>query len=171
MNIEDLRTLDDKGLLLRRQDMVGELASLRFQHATGQLDNTAQLRTLRRSLARVNTVIRQREAEQARIIADQEVRQSSIDAERSVAQREIEKQRLIREQEIAKEQAVEAADVERHKQIALAEREHLAVRLVSDDGDRGQERGSDRASDSRLCNRIRGYFTLGFHLSNPPGMI
>lgn len=62
MNIEDLRTLDDKGLLLRRQDMVGELASLRFQHATGQLDNTATLRTLRRGLARVNTVIRQREA-------------------------------------------------------------------------------------------------------------
>lgn len=63
MNNEELRTLDDKGLLLRRQDMVGELASLRFQHATGQLDNTARLRALRRSLARVNTVIRQREAE------------------------------------------------------------------------------------------------------------
>ena len=63
MKIEDLRTLDDKGLLLRHQDMVGELASLKFQHATGQLDDTAKLKSLRRSLARVNTVIRQREAD------------------------------------------------------------------------------------------------------------
>ncbi len=63
MNIADLRTLDDKGLLLRRQDTVGELASLKFNHATGQLDNTARLRSLRRDLARINTVIRQREAE------------------------------------------------------------------------------------------------------------
>jgi len=63
MNISDLRTLDDKGLLLRRQDTVGELASLKFHHATGQLDNTARLRSLRRDLARINTVIRQREEE------------------------------------------------------------------------------------------------------------
>ena len=63
MNIQDLRTLDDKGLLLRRQDMVGEIASLKFQHATGQLDDTARLRRVRRDLARVNTVIRQREAD------------------------------------------------------------------------------------------------------------
>lgn len=63
MKIDELRTLDDKGLLLHRQDVVGELASLKFQHATGQLDNTAKLKALRRGLARVNTVIRQREAD------------------------------------------------------------------------------------------------------------
>jgi|GEM_PF-145462 len=63
MSIEDVRTLDDKGLLLRHQDMVGELASLKFQHATGQLDNTARLKTLRRGIAQLNTIIRQREAD------------------------------------------------------------------------------------------------------------
>ena len=63
MKIEDLRTLDDKGLLLRRQDIVGELTSLKFQHATGQLDDTTSIKRLRRSLARVNTIIRQREVE------------------------------------------------------------------------------------------------------------
>ena len=63
MNIADLRAFDDKGLLLRRQDLLGEATSLRFRHATGQLDNPAQLRTTRRAIARVNTVIRERERE------------------------------------------------------------------------------------------------------------
>ncbi len=64
MNAADLRTLDDKGLLLRQQDLLGELTSLKFQKATGQLDNTAAVTTVRRTLARVNTLIREREIEQ-----------------------------------------------------------------------------------------------------------
>jgi large subunit ribosomal protein L29 len=64
MNTADLRTLDDKGLLLRRQDLMGELTSMKFQQATGQLDDTASLRAVRRSLARVNTLVREREIEQ-----------------------------------------------------------------------------------------------------------
>ena len=64
MNITDIKTIDDKGLLVRRQDLIGEITSLRFQHATGQLENTAVLRGVRRELARVNTVIRERENEQ-----------------------------------------------------------------------------------------------------------
>lgn len=63
MNTADVRTLDSKGLLLRRQDLIGELATLRFQHATGQLDNTSALKRVRKDLARVNTVIRERELE------------------------------------------------------------------------------------------------------------
>ncbi len=63
MNVADLRSFDDKGLLLRRQDLLGEQTSLSFQHATGQLENSAQLRTTRRDIARVNTVIRERERE------------------------------------------------------------------------------------------------------------
>ncbi len=47
MNTADLRTLDDKGLLLRRQDLLGELASLKFRNGTGQLDQTAGLRGAR----------------------------------------------------------------------------------------------------------------------------
>ncbi len=63
MNASDLRTLDDKGLLLRRQDLLGELSSLHFQAATGQLENTSTVRKVRRTLARVNTLIRERETE------------------------------------------------------------------------------------------------------------
>jgi len=64
MNATDLRTLDDKGLLLRQQDLMGEMTSLKFQGATGQLDNTSAVKTVRRTLARVSTLIRERELEQ-----------------------------------------------------------------------------------------------------------
>jgi len=65
MNVSDLRTLDDKGLLLRRQDLLGEMTSLKFRHATGQLENTAALRAVRRDLGRVNTLVRERELEKS----------------------------------------------------------------------------------------------------------
>ncbi len=38
-----------------------QLFRLRFQHATRQLENTSELRTIRRDLARVNTILRERE--------------------------------------------------------------------------------------------------------------
>ena len=61
MKPSDVRTLDAKGLLLRRQDLIGELATCQFQHATGQLDDTSALKRVRKDLARVNTVIREHE--------------------------------------------------------------------------------------------------------------
>ena len=39
--------------------------NLRFQHVTGQLDNTARLGQVRRQIARINTILRQREIEAA----------------------------------------------------------------------------------------------------------
>jgi large subunit ribosomal protein L29 len=41
-------------------DLLKEQFNLRMQHATGQLSNTAQLKTTRRSIARVKTIIRQK---------------------------------------------------------------------------------------------------------------
>ena len=38
-----------------------EALNLRFRNATGQLDNTAEIRTVRRQIGRINTYIRQRE--------------------------------------------------------------------------------------------------------------
>ena len=38
-----------------------EALNLRFRNATGQLDNTAEIRRVRRQIARINTLIRQRE--------------------------------------------------------------------------------------------------------------
>ncbi len=42
-----------------------QLFRLRFQHATKQLENTAELSRVKRNLARVNTVLRERELEAA----------------------------------------------------------------------------------------------------------
>ncbi|WP_321326066.1 50S ribosomal protein L29 [Thiomicrorhabdus sp.] len=41
-------------------DLLKEQFNLRMQNATGQLSNTAQLKTTRRSIARVKTIIRQK---------------------------------------------------------------------------------------------------------------
>ena len=41
--------------------MKNELFKLRFQHATGQLENPVQMRELKKDIARVKTVIREKE--------------------------------------------------------------------------------------------------------------
>jgi large subunit ribosomal protein L29 len=43
------------------QEAYQELLNLRFQKATKQLDNTARIRVVRRDIARIKTVIRERE--------------------------------------------------------------------------------------------------------------
>jgi len=56
-----LRELPDDELIARIDSSKEELFNLRFQLATGQLDNTARLRELRREVARIATVLRERE--------------------------------------------------------------------------------------------------------------
>ena len=57
----ELRELNDTELEHRLGETKEELFNLRFQNATGQLDNTARLKTVRREIARIYTVIRERE--------------------------------------------------------------------------------------------------------------
>lgn len=61
MKVQEIRDLDDKDLEKRLDDLKGELFNLRFQMTTGQLDNVMRLREVKRSIARVKTVQRQRE--------------------------------------------------------------------------------------------------------------
>ena len=61
----DLRELDVHGLVDALGEAKKEHFNLRFQHATGQLDNTARLGQVRRQIARINTILRQREIEAA----------------------------------------------------------------------------------------------------------
>ena len=60
MKSTELRDLDDKGLVEHVSTQRRELFGLRLQHATGELENTAGLRTAKRDLARALTVARQR---------------------------------------------------------------------------------------------------------------
>jgi large subunit ribosomal protein L29 len=60
-----LRELSDDELDVRLRDTRRELFNLRFQHATGQLDNHNKLAETRREIARLLTLRKEREAEQA----------------------------------------------------------------------------------------------------------
>ncbi|HWI07323.1 MAG TPA: 50S ribosomal protein L29 [Solirubrobacteraceae bacterium] len=61
MNAKDLRDLSEKELLEHLAATRKEIFGLRFQHATGELENTAGIRTAKRDLARALTVARERD--------------------------------------------------------------------------------------------------------------
>jgi large subunit ribosomal protein L29 len=57
----ELRELTDEELTDKLRESKEELFNLRFQMATGQLDNNRRLRTVRQEIARIYTVLRERE--------------------------------------------------------------------------------------------------------------
>ena len=62
MRAKDLRDLTDDELEQRLRDTRQELFNLRFQSATGALENTARLKLAKREIARILTVRTEREA-------------------------------------------------------------------------------------------------------------
>ncbi len=61
MKASELRSLSELELNNRLNDSHQELFNLRFQRASGQLTNTARVREVRRTIARIKTLLRQRE--------------------------------------------------------------------------------------------------------------
>ena len=61
MKASELRSLSELELNNRLNDSHQELFNLRFQRASGQLTNTARVREVRRQIARIKTLLRQRE--------------------------------------------------------------------------------------------------------------
>jgi large subunit ribosomal protein L29 len=57
----ELRELGQDELVLRLREAKEELFNLRFQMATGQMDNNRRLRTVKHDIARIYTVMRERE--------------------------------------------------------------------------------------------------------------
>jgi large subunit ribosomal protein L29 len=57
----EFRELNDVELEHRLSDAKEELFNLRFQNATGQLDSTARLAQVRKDVARIETLLRERE--------------------------------------------------------------------------------------------------------------
>ena len=57
----ELRLLDNDSLEEKLREHKEELFNLRFQVATGQLDNNRRLQTVRRDIARIYTIMRERE--------------------------------------------------------------------------------------------------------------
>jgi large subunit ribosomal protein L29 len=65
MKAEDLRTKTVDELNDHVNDLAKEAFSLRFQQASGQLENTARVRAVRRDLARVKTILKEKTREAA----------------------------------------------------------------------------------------------------------
>jgi large subunit ribosomal protein L29 len=61
----ELRDADESELETRLAEAKQELFNLRFQIVTGQLDNSARIQTVRRDVARILTVLREKEIEAA----------------------------------------------------------------------------------------------------------
>ena len=57
---KELRELDDKDLASRLAESRKELFNLKFQHSTAQLENTQKLPSVRRTIARIQTIQRER---------------------------------------------------------------------------------------------------------------
>ena len=64
MKAKELVGLSTEELLRKESDYRQELFNLRFQLATGQLENTARIKTVRKNIARVKTILRQAELAQ-----------------------------------------------------------------------------------------------------------
>jgi large subunit ribosomal protein L29 len=61
MKAIELRDMDDSSLVEHLRTARRELFGLRFQHATGELENTSRLHDAKRDVARALTVLRERE--------------------------------------------------------------------------------------------------------------
>jgi large subunit ribosomal protein L29 len=61
ISASELRELSDEELVQRVRESKEELFNLRFQMATGQLQNNRRLRVVRRDIARIYTIMRERE--------------------------------------------------------------------------------------------------------------
>ena len=65
MNAADLRAKTPEELKAELETLKKESFNLRFQGATGQLENTSRMRTVRRSAARVKTILNEKAAQAA----------------------------------------------------------------------------------------------------------
>jgi large subunit ribosomal protein L29 len=65
MKVVDVRAKSDDELKEQLMDLRKEAFNLRFQAASGQLENTARVRQVRRDIARIKTVLTERDRAQA----------------------------------------------------------------------------------------------------------
>ena len=61
MTVQEIKELDNAALLAKVEEYKKELFGLRFQQATGQLTNTARMKTVKKTIARIKTVMTERE--------------------------------------------------------------------------------------------------------------
>ena len=60
-DLKELRTSNSQDLKVKLNDLKAELFNLRFQLATGQLENPMRIREVKKSIAQIKTIIREEE--------------------------------------------------------------------------------------------------------------
>lgn len=65
MKTKDIREMTDEELVQKVADLKTELFNLRFRMATGQLENPGVIHGVKKDMARVKTIIRERELKKA----------------------------------------------------------------------------------------------------------
>jgi large subunit ribosomal protein L29 len=60
MKAKELRQLSEGELLIKEKELGEELFNLRFQHATGQLENVMRIPQVKRDIARVKTILKEK---------------------------------------------------------------------------------------------------------------
>jgi large subunit ribosomal protein L29 len=73
MKARELREKDDSELVEQERELREELFNLRFQHATGQLENTMAVVRVKRDIARLKTILRERDLERKKKSAGSDV--------------------------------------------------------------------------------------------------
>ena len=63
MKIKEIRDLGTDELRQKNKELVEELFKLRLRHTSGQLESPAMMRSVRKNIARVRTVIKEREVQ------------------------------------------------------------------------------------------------------------
>ena len=66
MKAKELRDLKSEELIVKLNDFKSELFSLRFQLATGQIENTARIKMVKKDIARVKTILAERKLNETR---------------------------------------------------------------------------------------------------------
>ena len=66
MKTKELRQLSEGELLIKEKELGEELFNLRFQHATGQLENVMRIPQVKRDIARVKTILKEKAPDKGR---------------------------------------------------------------------------------------------------------
>jgi large subunit ribosomal protein L29 len=60
MKARELRDLSEEELRTKEEDVKDQLFKLKFQHALGQLENAMKLKNLKRDIAKIKTILREK---------------------------------------------------------------------------------------------------------------
>jgi len=65
MKARELRDLSDDELRSKEEELKDQLFKLKFQHTLGQLENAMKLKSIKKDIARIKTILREKERERS----------------------------------------------------------------------------------------------------------